>query len=65
MKTILCFFIFFFVVAIVFRWAWNFFLRDFFIIMLPPRDDPRSDEMEGLFDAYDKAFTEKKRENTK
>ena len=58
-------FIFFFVVAIVFRWAWNIFLRDFCIILLPPRDDPRAEEMEGLFDAYDKAFTEKKRENTK
>ena len=61
MKTILCFFIFFFVVAIVFRWAWNFFLRDFFIIMLPPSNHHSADEMEGLFDAYDKAFTEKER----
>jgi hypothetical protein len=41
--------------------VWNFFLRDFCIVLLPPRDHPKAEEMEGLFNAYDKAFTEKKR----
>lgn len=65
MTFLICAFIFFWVVSIVFRWAWNAFLRDFLIVILPPRDHPDSDEMEGLFDAYDKAFREKKRGNRK
>jgi len=61
MNTFIAAFIFFFVLAMVFRWVWNFFLRDFCMILLPPRDHPNAEEMEGLFDAYDKAYTDKKR----
>jgi hypothetical protein len=61
MNTFIAAFIFFFVLAMVFRWVWNFFLRDFCMILLPPIDHPNAEEMEGLFDAYDKAYTDKKR----
>jgi hypothetical protein len=29
--------------------------------MLPPSDDPNADEVEDLFRAYDKTYTDKKR----
>lgn len=61
MKSIIIVLIVCWILSIIFRWFWNFFLRDFCIIMLPPSNHHSADEMEGLFDAYDKAFTEKKR----
>lgn len=51
----------FWLLAIVFRWAWNLFLRDVCIIMLPPSDHPNAEKMEELFRAYDGAFGDKKR----
>lgn len=42
----------------ILRWAWRSFFRDFFIIMLPPRDDPRSAEMESMFETYDDMLSE-------
>ena len=51
----------FWLLAIVFRWAWNLFLRDVCIIMLPPSDHPNAEKMEELFRAYDRAFGDKKR----
>ena len=51
----------FWLLAIVFRWAWNLFLRDVCIIMLPPSDLPNAEKMEELFRAYDRAFGDKKR----
>lgn len=53
--------VFFYVVAAIFIWLWNIFLRDFFIALLPPSDDPKATEMEDLFRAYDSAFRRKKR----
>lgn len=61
MKTLFAILIVCWILSIVFCWVWNFFLRDFCIVLLPPRDHPKAEEMEGLFNAYDKAFTEKKR----
>lgn len=61
MKTLLCVFIFFFVVAMVFRWAWNAFLRDFCIVLLPDRDHRNAEEMEDMFKTYDEAYRDKKR----
>lgn len=61
MKSIIIVLIVCWILSIIFRWFWNFFLRDFCIIMLPPSDDPNADEMEDLFRAYDKTYTDKKR----
>ena len=60
MKSIIAVLIVCWILSIVFRWVWNFFLRDFCIVLLPPRDYPKAEEMEGLFNTYDEAFTEKK-----
>ena len=61
MEIIIIILIAFWLLAIVFRWAWNLFLRDVCIIMLPPSDHPNAGKMEELFRAYDGAFGDKKR----
>lgn len=59
--NILIAFAFFWVLAIVFRWAWNEYLREFFTILLPPSDHPNADELESMHRDYDRAFGNKRR----
>lgn len=61
METIAITFAIFWILAIVFRWLWINFLRDFLIVLLPPSDHPHADELESLHRDFDRAFGEKRK----
>jgi hypothetical protein len=61
MEFIVITFAIFWILAIVFRWLWINFLRDFLIVLLPPSDHPNAHELESMHRDFDRAFGEKRK----